>query len=355
MPRGPVAQDRRNRSQAKTVTMMQRTGRGPARTTLVAVLAALMVLVGVAFVGTQRDQARVNAPFAYAQTEEPASPHVAALAEWLYAEPLVMELQAPGEDRVLARAEAARMPDGTRRLLSWQPAVAGPMLRGEIRADEEKRLIEALRKHLPAGSTILAMPETSRRLAAFVEAEFPLASAVAPLLLPAQWQGAAEAARAVDTAVWADAAVAIDESALAPLLEALLAEDANGAARLRVLAGTGDAYALVHLRDAFAMAILRPDRFAMVQRSFVTAKFSHDLAREARTWGRAQGHAAYAIDRDPQGRLRGHFLTGARETATLLAQLLPFNSTRLGEVPGMRLVWQGGGYWLYRIAPLDPA
>jgi hydroxylamine oxidation protein HaoB len=32
---------------------------------------------------------------------------------------------------------------------------------------------------------------------------------------------------------------------------------------------------------------------------------------------------------------------------------LPFNTSRLGEVPGMRLVWQGGGYWLYRIAPLE--
>lgn len=338
-----------------TVTMMRRTGRGPARMKLLALLSGFVLLVGVAFVGIQRDQVSEIAPFAYAESEDPASPDAAALAEWLHAEPLVIDLQAPGEDRALARAEAARMPDGTRLLLSWRPAVAGPMLRGELRADEEKRLIEALRTHLPDGSTILAMPETSRRLAAFVEADFPLAGAPAPLLLPAQWQGAAEAARSADAAVWADMPAATDETALSPYLDALLAEDANGAARLRVLAGTTEAYTLVHLRDAFAMGLLRPDRFAMVQRNFVASEFSHDLAREAKTWGREEGHAAYAIDRDPQGRLRGHFLTERRETATLLAQLLPFNTSRLGEVPGMRLVWQGGGYWLYRIAPLDPA
>jgi len=338
-----------------TVTMLPWTGRGSARMVLMAVLAGFVLLVGVALVGMQRDQAGETAPFAYAETEEAVSPDVVALAQWLDAEPLVMELQAPGEDRALARAEAAQMPDGTRLLLSWRPAVAGPMLRGELRADEEKRLIEALRAHLPEGSSILAMPETSRRLAAFVEADFPLARARVPLLLPAQWQGAAAAAKAADAAVWAETATASDEAVLSPYLDALLAEDANGAARLRVLAGTGEAYALVHLRDAFAMGILRPDRFAMAQRSFVASDFSHDLAREAKTWGREEGHAAYAVDRDPQGRLRGHFLTEARETATLLAQLLPFNTSRLGEVPGMRLVWQGGGYWLYRIAPLDPA
>ncbi len=337
-----------------TLTLTQRPGCRLGKGLLLAVLALFVLLVGIAVVGMQRDRAPAIAPFAYTDIETPASAEAATLANWLGAAPVVMDLRAPGEDRALARAEAAQMPGGTRLLLSWQPAVAGPMLRGEVRADEEKRLIEALRAHLPDGSAILAMPETSRRLAAFVEAAFPLADVAAPLLLPAPWQGAAKAARAADAAIWS-APANQDETALAPYLDALLAEDVNGAARLRVLAGTGEAYALVHLRDAFAMGMLRPDRFAMAQRSFVASEFSHDLAREAKTWGREEGHAAYAIDRDPQGRLRGHFLTEARETATLLAQLLPFNTSRLGEVPGMRLVWQGGGYWLYRIAPLEPS
>lgn len=335
-----------------TLTMTQRPGRRLGKGLMLAILALFILLVGIALLGMQRNQMPPTAPFAYTDTEAPASAEAATLAEWLGATPVVMELRAPGEDRALARAEAARIPDGRHLLLSWQPAVAGPMLRGEVRADEDKGLIEALRTHLPEGSVILAMPETSRRLAAFVTAEFPLAEAATPLLLPAQWQGAAEAAQVADAEVWGTLP-APDEAAIAPYLDALLAEDVNGAARLRVLAGAGDAYALVHLRDAFAMGLIRPDRFAMAQRSFVASEFSHDLAREAKTWGREEGHAAYAIDRDTQGRLRGHFLTEARETATLLAQLLPFNTARLGEVPGMRLVWQGGGYWLYRIAPVS--
>lgn len=335
-----------------TTTMTRRDRTGLSKTLLMAFLALFVLLVGIALLGTQRKQAQTIAPFTYADTREPASEEVSTLAEWLGATPVMMELRAPGEEQPFARAEAAQMSDGHRILLSWQPTVAGPMLRGEVRADEEKRLIEALRTHLPEGSAILAMPETSRRLAAFVAAGFPLAEVPAPLLLPASWQGATEAAQVADAGVWG-APAAPDEATLAPYLDALLAEDVSGAARLRVLAGNGGAYALVHLRDAFAMGLIRPDRFAMAQRSFVASGFSHDLAREAKTWGREQGHAAYAIDRDPQGRLRGHFLTEPRETATLLAQLLPFNTSRLGEVPGMRLVWQGGGYWLYRIAPLE--
>lgn len=334
-----------------TLTMTQRPGRGLGKGLLLACLTLFILLVGIALVGIERNQVPQIAPFAYSDTEAAASPEAVTLAEWLGATPVVLELRAPGEDRALARAEAARMPDGRHLLLSWQPTVTGPMLRAEVRADEEKRLIEALRAHLPEGSAILAMPETSRRLTAFVAADMPLAEAPAPLLLPPQWQDAADAAQAADMGAWG-APPAPDEAALAPYLDALLAEDVSGAARLRVLAGTGDAYVLVHLRDAFTMGLIRPDRFAMAQRSFVASEFSHDLAREAKTWGREEGHAAYSIDRDPEGRLRGHFLSDARETATLLAQLLPFNTTRLGEVPGMRLVWQGGGYWLYRIAPV---
>lgn len=336
-----------------TLTLARRNGRGIGKVLLAGGLALFVVLVGAALVGFDRAPAPATALFTYEETGAPASPDAAKLADWLGASPVVMELRAPGEARALASAEAATLPDGRRILLSWQPAVAGPMLRGEVRADEEVRLIEALRAHLPEGSAILAMPETSRRLAAFVTADFPLADATSPLLLPAPWQNAAAAAQAADAAVWGGPTTP-DEAALAPYLDALLAEDAGGAARLRVLAGTGEAYALVHLRDAFAIGLLRPDRFAMAERSFVATEFSHDMAREAKTWGREEGHAAYAIDRDPQGRLRGHFLTETRETATLLAQLLPFNTSRLGEVPGMRLVWQGGGYWLYRILPLDP-
>ncbi len=285
------------------------------------------------------------------QTSAPAQ----ALAARLGGEAAVLDLRAGPEDRALARAVAAATPEGLR-LLGWQSLGTLPILRRDIHPEEELRLIEALEKHLPAGSRILAMPEVSRRLAGAVQADLPLAAAAEPLVLPPPWSGAGAEVAAREAGQWGGpAAAGVQDQPLAAFLDALLAEDVHGAAQLRVLAGAGEAYVLVHLEDLFLLGQLREGRMAMAQRSFTAASFSHDLAREARAWGQSNGHAAWAVDRAPDGRLRGHYLTDPAETATLIAQLLPFNTSRLDMVAGLRLVWQSGNYWLYRIDDIAAA
>ena len=236
-------------------------------------------------------------------------------------------------------------PEGARILLDWAPATEPPLLMREVHAEEELRLVEVMAKHLPEAATVLATPETSARLRHFTRAQWPLAAAAPLVLTPG-----ADAAAAAALADFAGAGGANDDAAA--FLDALLSEDAGGAARLRVLTGVGEAYVLVHLHDAFALGLIREGALPMTRRSFTATAFSHDLAREAKVEVAQAGYAAYAIDRGPEGTLRGHFLTSSPDTATLIAQLLPFDTSRLGEVPGMVLVYQTGGYWLYRIAPL---
>lgn len=245
------------------------------------------------------------------------------------------------------------MPNGPARILDWRSSAPAPILRRDIRAGEDLRLVEALDKYLPSGSTILALPGVSRRLASLVSAEFPLATIPEPLTLPQPWADRGADVAAQETAQWGGPVEASSENeVLGAFLDALLAEDVNGAARLRILAGTGEAYVLVHLEDAFQLGQLRENRLEMNRRIFAAAGFSHDLAREARRWGQSNNFVAWAVDRTPDGNLRGNYLADATETATLIAQLLPFNTSRLDTVPGLHLVWQGGGYWLYRISPI---
>lgn len=276
-----------------------------------------------------------------------------ALATRLGGEAKVLDLVATGEDRPLARVEAAFLPEGGAQILDWRTLAAVPVLRRDIRAEEERRLAEALDAHLPEGSTILAFPGLSRRLAALVPASFPLADAPEPLVLPEHWAGRAAEVAAAEAGQWGGrAATGAEDGPTGRFLDALLAEDVSGAARLRVLAGSGEAYALVHLEDAFQIGGLRSGRLEIVRRDFAATGFSHDLAREARRWGRNQDYAAWAVERARDGNLRGHYLVDPLETATLAAQLLPFNTSRIDAVPGLRLVWQWQGYWLYRVAPV---
>lgn len=276
-----------------------------------------------------------------------------ALAARLDADAVVLELTAPGADRPLARVEAAALPGGGARILDWRSLTPAPLLRRDIRAGEDLKLVEALDTHLPVGSTVLAFPGVSRRLTALVAADFPLATVPEPLVMPVPLTRRGAEAAAVEAAQWGGPAQAGgDGGTLDAFLNALLAEDVNGAARLRVLAGTGEAYILMHLEDVFQLGHLRAGRMELNRRNFAAAGFSHDLAREARRWGQSHDYAAWAVDRGPDGNLRGHYLADPAETATLAAQLLPFNTSRIDAVPGMRLVWQWQGYWLYRIAPI---
>lgn len=330
--------------------------RGLLRPGLAAVLLATLAAVGLALWPGVRPAPPSAPTHEYRLLDAPPSAAAVTLAGMLgeQFEARALELHAPGdgsgEVAVPARAEAAFAPDGTAYLLGWQSQGPQPVLRRDIRPEEELRLVEALARYLPEGSTILAMPELSRRLAALAPAAWPLAPGAEPLAIPAPWQRRGDAAAAVEAAQWGGpTAPGITGERLPAFIDALLAEDVHGAARLRVLAGAGEAYVLVHLEDAFQLGLLREGRMDMARRTFAASTFSHDLAREARAWGAANDHAAWAIDRSGDGRLRGQYLADSAETATLIAQLLPFNTSRLDAVPGLRLVWQSGGYWLYRI------
>lgn len=303
---------------------------------------------------------------AHAETPPPVATHryvaagaepsaaAAELARRLGGEAAVLELLAGGEKRPLARAEVALLPDGARHLLGWAALTPAPMLRRDVRADEDLALVDALAAHLPGDASVLAFPGLSRRLARLIDARLPLAAEPEPLVMPQPWSGQGAAVAGTETAEWAEPAAGglSDDPAQAltvGLVDAFLSPGAEGAARLKIMAGAGEAYVLVHIDDAFQLGLLRPGRMEMTRMLFSAKGFSHDLAREARRWGQENDKVAWAVARDADGRLRGHYLADAAEIPTLAAQLLPFNTSRIDEVPGLRLVWQREGYWLYRI------
>lgn len=307
-------------------------------------------LVQAAPAGTAPD----GATHRYVESGAEPSAAAAELALRLGGTAAVLELLAEGENRPLAEAEVAVLPDGARRLLGWAALTPAPILRRDVRADEDLALIDALTAHLPPDAAVLAFPGLSRRLARLVDARLPLAAEPEALVMPQPWSGQGAAVAGTETAEWVEpAAEGLSEDPAqeltAGLVDALLSTGAEGAARLKVMAGPGPAYVLVHIDDAYQLGLLRPGRMAMTRMLFSAKGFSHDLAREARRWGQENDKVAWAVARDADGRLRGHYLADAAEIPTLAAQLLPFNTSRIDEVPGLRLVWQREGYWLYRI------
>jgi hydroxylamine oxidation protein HaoB len=238
-------------------------------------------------------------------------------------------------------------------VVAWESAIGQPVLHPEIRPDEERGLIEALRKHLPAGAMVLAMPDTSRRLKAFIEIDAPLAAADdgAALILPAPWQRQPETVRAAERR-FMGLGPGTQAATFDAFVDALLADDRYGVARLSVLAQGKPAYVVLHVRDAFSIGVARPDRFAIGVHDFPAGSQVHDALKLVRHWMKEKGHAAYVAMPKAKDVTRVFFLPEAKDKSTLLARLLPFDATELGSVAGTEIVYQHRGYWIYRLAPV---
>jgi hydroxylamine oxidation protein HaoB len=238
--------------------------------------------------------------------------------------------------------------------VAWESTAAEPVLRPDLDPAEELRLVEALRRHLEPGATVLAFPERARRLVRLAGVVSPLAGAddTAGLFVPKPWLGAAASLRARERERAGIGAEPAAQAALEAWLDALLAPPARGTALLQLLAGGRGAHLVLHLADAFTAGLMRPDDVAVGLHDLPAGGAVHDSIRLVKEWVRSQGYAAYAVlPREPMA-LRVFFLTRAEDRDRLLTHLLPFDSADLGALPEVRLVFQHRGYWVWRLDPV---
>jgi len=49
--------------------------------------------------------------------------------------------------------------------------------------------------------------------------------------------------------------------------------------------------------------------------------------------------------------VRGYFLRDAKSSNSLIAQMLPFTESQPLDLTAVQLIYQQGGYWVYKIPP----
>ncbi|WP_322867297.1 hydroxylamine oxidation protein HaoB [Aquicoccus sp. G2-2] len=278
--------------------------------TKVMVASAVVALVsGAAWFSTHYAGARAPevgpAPYSYEVAGSAPSEAARALAELIPdAQVSALTLHATVPDKSAAKAEIVTLPEGGEVIVGWTSTAREPLLRSDISVKEELALVSALHKHLPEGSTILAMPALSARLAHFVPADYPLADAVGQevLRIPAPWAEQRAAVAAMEQRWITDAADAAASERFVQFIDALLAEDIYGAARLQALAAPADSYIILHVRDVFDLGVTTPDRVLVSQRDFPAAGLAHDKSRAVKDWAARENFAAYAVERRAGGR-----------------------------------------------------
>ncbi|MCC6657645.1 MAG: hydroxylamine oxidation protein HaoB, partial [Rhodocyclaceae bacterium] len=71
-------------------------------------------------------------------------------------------------------------------------------------------------------------------------------------------------------------------------------------------------------------------------------------------WMLDNNYAAYTLHELSEQQARVYFLANAQGGATLLAQMLPLTTSRPAELQALQLVYQHGGYWVYKIPAQSP-
>lgn len=253
---------------------------------------------------------------------------------------------APLADLELAQSQAGPV------LIEWRARVDGPFLKTLPPPQEVADLAPVLKRHMPADGTLLAWWDSSRelRLLAGMKVAFGQHLGV-PLFVPARWRGARASIDTIESSFWQPRVDKADHARFQRFVHALLADEHEGMAELRKLAGGRPAVLVLHVRDIILLGQLAPDKIGVAFRDFPNTGDVHGMVRIAYHWLNEHGYSAYAVMRPDKKRVRVIALTDKASGHTLAARLLPFIGNDESAVPGTTLVYKTGGFWVYELTP----
>lgn len=252
------------------------------------------------------------------------------------------DVRKPVATGLVARDEAGRLAP-----LDWRNDVTEPIFFADIASADALRVLNAIREHVPNDAVVLAWWDFSRLIRSVAQRAAPLDDPQARgLRIPAAW---AETARESERARWGAGAPGETAQTFDAFIDALLADEAQGATMLARLAKGQTAYIAVHLADIWKTAAARPEGLALAYRDFASASGAHGVMKAATHWMQEQKmDGGYAVE--PIGAAtRLHYLMRKSDTDTLIARLLPFSTSNPLRLERLQLVFQHKGYWIYKL------
>ena len=172
--------------------------------------------------------------------------------------------------------------------------------------------------------------------------------------MPSLWRARSGAIEKYEREFWRAPASAEESQKFQRFADALAADPKEGAAMLRELTGGREAYVAVHLSDLYKLGLMRPERLGVAYKDFpLKGGDVHGLSGMVKRWLADNNYTAYSVYGLSENVVRAYFLADAKSGNTLLAQMLPFTTTQPLELQAVQLVYQYGGYWVYKIPPMQ--
>ncbi len=267
------------------------------------------------------------------------------------------EVRVEGVDQPLAMAYLARRGNAPPVMLNWENHSGEPVVFVDGKLSEVTTLATAITKHVPKDATVLAWWDISRQIHLLTGYETVFTSQLGePHIIPLIWQARSGQIEKYEREFWRAPASAEESRKFQRFADALAADPKEGAAILRELAGGREAYVAVHLSDLYKLGLMRPERIGVAYKDFpLLGGDVHGLSAMVKRWVRDNNYTAYTVHGISESFVRAYFLTDAKSGNTLLAKMLPFTTSEPIELKAVQLVYQYGGYWVYKIPATQPS
>ena len=267
------------------------------------------------------------------------------------------QVNVEGVDKPIATAHVAKRNGASSVLLNWESHTSELLISTDTNASELATLATAIAKYAPKDAIILSWWDTSRQINLLAERDvlFPSHHSE-PLIIPSHWNGRSDTIKKYEQEFWGAPAPAEERRKFQRFADALVAEPKEGGAILRELAGSREAYVVVHITDLYKLGLMRKDRFDMAYKDFpMSGSNMHGLVGTVKRWQKEKNYETYTLQSLSDKAVRVYFLRDAKSSNVLLAQMLPFISSKPVDLEALQLIYQHGSYWVYKIPSTQPS
>ena len=262
------------------------------------------------------------------------------------------EVKATDVDKPVAEFIVARGNDGPPVLIYWKNSSHEIFYNLNRKPSELSALASVIDKHAPKDALILSWWDTSRQIKLLTGRDTLFTSHLnEPLMIPVAWLEQSKAIRAYENQFWESEADQQEQEQFKRFSQALAAPAEEGVAQLRKLIGSDrEAYLIVHVTDLYKLGLLYPDKIGVAYQNFPLTGNMHGMINHMKVQLKQNNFDTYTLQSISDEEIRVFFLSDKASSQTLLARMLPFVDKKAPvELEAAQLIYQQGGYWVYKI------
>lgn len=260
------------------------------------------------------------------------------------------ELRVQSLDKPVAIAYQTQDQAGDSILLSWESLISEPIVAMPVDFSELTTLATDITKHVPKEAIVLGWWDTSRQLKLLSGRDTLFASYLGqPLIVPSYWKDRSEVVNQYERQFWGPVGSVEEREKFKIFADALSSEASKGVTMLRELAGSREAYIIVHPADLYKLALMYPDRIDLAFKDFPLTGNVHGLAGQVKGWMKENGYNTYTLQSLSEKSVRAYFLNETQKGKILLSHMLPFMNSTPIDFQALQVVHKQGGYWVFKI------